>query len=140
MPLLGVRRFDRADLRPLRKLRRRDGRPVRAVIGRHVHQTVGRAGPEHVSVERGDGERGDVGERFRAGLIRSRPARRVEPSVVGSLRVRSGLMIFHVWPWSMLEKTTCAATSSSRGSAGEKKIGCVQPKRYFVSADVAPAM
>ncbi len=35
----------------------------------------------------------------------------------------------------MLEKTTCAATSSSCGSAGEKKIGCVQPKRYFVSAE-----
>ena len=64
-----MRRLDRADLRPLRKLRRRDERPVRAVIGRYVHQAVGRTRPEHVGVERRDGERRNVGKRLGAGLI-----------------------------------------------------------------------
>src|SRR5436305_303705 len=55
-----------------------------------------------------------------------------------SLRVRSGLMICQLVPWSVVLKSTCAAKYKALGSWGEKAIGSVHWKRYFWSAAAEP--
>src|SRR6185437_7002767 len=44
-------------------------------------------------------------------------------SVEGSLRVRSGLIVFQLRPESVLSRMTCEAMSSSFGSSGEERMG-----------------
>src|ERR1051326_940488 len=54
-----------------------------------------------------------------------------------SLRVRSGLMICHDWPRSVVTCTYWLPTYTRLWSFGEMVIGNSQLKRYFTSAAVA---
>ena len=68
------RRVDDADERELGQVGRRHLGPRRAVVARHLHEAVVRAGPEHAGLLRRLGEREDGGVPLRAvGLARDRP-------------------------------------------------------------------
>ena len=85
-----VARLDVEDARPRLDRGRRDVRPLRAAVHRHLNDAVVGAGPDHLDVARRRRERGDAAQRRRR-RRRSRTCRR-SPARSHVCRVRSPLM------------------------------------------------
>src|ERR1043166_6771523 len=60
------------------------------------------------------------------------------PIVLGSWRVRSGLICVQSWPPSVVFQRCCPPTYSACGSTVEKTIGYVHCHRSFTTADSSP--